>query len=404
LLVLAVGVGAFFVGRATVTTGPGTTNQPGAKTSLSKFNALSVSFDSLDQGWVLGTAPCTGGRSCLTLLETSNRGHTWSKRGLPASLLHNAERKLGGTTAAVYGAASLNVRFANRDDGWIYGTLPGRIPKSGVDFLSYGPTLWSTHDGGATWREQHLSWAAHQPAIFDLEASSRTVYLEFLNPANQVSLASSPVGDDKWGVIPTPTLYLPAGGAQPTGAIVLSGSSGWMVAGNDRGVSASLQLTPSGTWLPWTPPCESVGNSYVVPAASSPSDLVVVCVMGGFASPLSSTAPSGATIGSGWLYFSANGGGTFRAGPELSPKNFFFDGVLASPAPNTVLVSGPGGANDLSASSNGGRTWNVVYKGAPFFMGFTSSRQGVALVQTHAGRNSMIMTVDGGRNWQKVQF
>jgi hypothetical protein len=296
------------------------------------------------------------------------------------------------------------VRFANEHDGWIYGTLPGKVPPGGVSLIQYGPTMWSTHDGGKVWHRIHLNWATHEPSIFDLETSRGTVYAETMSPTFHVTLSSSPVSEDDWRDVPTGTLYLPAGGAQPTGAIVLSGSSGWLVAGNDRGVSASLRLI-NGHWTKWTPPCESVGNSYVVPAAATPRDLVVICQMGGFAYSLSPSAPSGATVGSNWFYFSSDGGRTFHSGPELKPRNVYFNGVLASPAPGEVVLSrGPGGVDKLMVSFNDGRTWKVVYNGAPIFISFTSPAQGAALIQRHYGDNSLIMTFNGGRTWRQIHL
>jgi len=373
-----------------------------AKVSFPRVSPTSVSFDSTTNGWVLGTESC-GTRNCLTLVETSNRGRTWATKSLPAPLLADADRNLAGTAAAIYGAAALNVRFANENDGWIYGTLPGKVPAGGVDLVGYGPILWSTHDGGRTWRRVRLDWTPRDPSIFDLEAGHGMVYAETMNRSFLVTLSSSPVGEDHWRVVPTEKLYLPAGGALPGGSIVLSGSHGWLVAGNDRGVSASLQLTASGTWVTWTPPCESVGNSYAVPAASSPLDLVVVCQMGGFGYSLSSSAPPGATLGSNWLYFSTDGGRSFHSGPELEPRNIYFDGVLASPGPGVVVMRrGPGGVDNLMASFDGGRTWRVVYRGEPTFLSFTSPTQGVALIEHRVGVDSMIMTFDGGRTWRVV--
>jgi hypothetical protein len=125
--------------------------------------------------------------------------------------------------------------------------------------------------------------------------------------------------------------------------------------------------------------------------------------MGGFGYSLSSSAPPGATLGSNWLYFSTDGGRSFHSGPELEPRNIYFDGVLASPGPGVVVMSrGPGGVDNLMASFDGGRTWRVVYRGEPTFLSFTSPTQGVALIEHRVGVDSMIMTFDGGRTWRVV--
>jgi hypothetical protein len=127
--------------------------------------------------------------------------------------------------------------------------------------------------------------------------------------------------------------------------------------------------------------------------------------MGGFAYSLSPSAPPGATLGSNWLYFSSDGGRTFRSGPELKPRNFYFSGVLASPAPGVVVLSrGPGGVDNLMESFNDGRTWRDVYRGNPTSLRFTTRAQGAALVQHSYGDDSLIMTFNGGRTWREVHL
>ena len=66
----------------------------------------------------------------------------------------------------------------------------------------------------------------------------------------------------------TPDLFLPAGGGELVGSFVLQGGSGWLVEGNDRGITGSAELQGMDRWTNWAPPCQSVGNSLTVPAAS----------------------------------------------------------------------------------------------------------------------------------------
>jgi hypothetical protein len=339
---------------------------------------------------------------CLALRETTDAGRSWSSRPLPASLVGAADRKVDGAPADLWGGSEfgLNVRFADPQDGWIYGGL--EVPGS------VGPALWSTHDGGLSWREQptgRLTWS-----IFDLEAAAGRVYLMAEKAEwGGVTVESSPVARDDWHAVLA--LGNNAGGAEPSGTIVLQGRSGWLVEGNDRGTAGSARLDSDGQWAPWAPPCASVGNSFAAPAASGASNLVAVCVMGGFAYGLSKAAPPGAVVGSSWLYFSDNGGMTFEAGPELGPQGYSFGNVLASPAPGAVLLSrayfGNGELNeqDLRASFDGGHHWSVVYRGQLFYLGFTSPAQGVGIVQSSKRTTTtMIMTFDGGHHWAPVTF
>ncbi len=385
---------------ALATTGPPALASPLVPEGTS-FDPESVTFVSLSTGWALGTVPCSPGGPCLALRETTDSGRSWSSRPLPASLVGAADRKVDGAPADLWGGSGfgLNVRFADPRDGWIYGGL--EVPGS------VGPALWSTHNGGLSWRQQpteELTWS-----VFDLEAAAGRVYVmaEKTGWAG-VTVESSPVARDDWHAVLA--LGNNAGGAEPSGTIVLQGRSGWLVEGNDRGTAGSARLDSEGQWAPWTPPCASVGNSFAVPAASGASNLVAVCVMGGFAYGLSKAAPPGAALGSSWLYFSENGGTTFAAGPELGPQGYSFGDVLASPAPGTVLVSrayfGNGDVNeqDLRASFDGGHHWTVVYRGQLFYLGFTSPAQGVGIVQSSKSTTTMIMTFDGGHHWGPVSF
>lgn len=244
--------------------------------------------------------------------------------------------------------------------------------------------------------------------LYDLEAADGTAYLLLANAQAQANVYRTPVAHDDWTRASTPFLPGPAGGAEPSGAIVLAGSTGWLVEGNDRGTDGSARLV-GGHWVAWTPPCAAVGHSFAIPAASSPSELVAMCVMGGFAYPLSPAAPRGAKLGSTWLYLSTDGGQTFHAGPQVAAAgagNAGWGGPLASPTPATIVTSGrtPAGRNDLVATFDGGVHWTAESPGAPLYVGFTSPTQGVAIVQAPSNALSLLMTFDGGHSWSTVSF
>ena len=382
--------------------------------ATSSFSPISVDFSSPQRGWALGTTSCHATTACLSLSQSTNAGRSWSAVPLPQSLLRLADRRLSGAPAVLSGTtngsvgSSLNVRFANADDGWIYGNLPVPTKVNGYPSVTFKPIVWSTHDGGLAWKIQPQSWfysQGSQGTVLDLEATSSTVYLMALNKSFTVTVASSPVGQDSWHASDSIGLLTPAGGGPLSGAIVVSDSHGWLVEGNDRGTTGSARLNISGRWVPWTPPCASVGDSLAVPAASTSSHLIVECVMGGFAYPLSSTAPRGATLGSTWLYTSDNAGRTFSAGPELGRGNVYFGSVLASPKPTTIFITrNISPHQELLASFDGGRHWRPINFGNVSFMHFVNSTEGVALVQASKGPNELIMTFDGGYNWSPVLF
>jgi hypothetical protein len=293
------------------------------------------------------------------------------------------------------------IRFANTEDGWIYGPGAGGSTSA----------IWSTHDGGASWHS--VAMAGFDPAlggVLDLEASGGRAYalLYRLGPVGAyvgpLVLESTPVGRDDWSPVPGPELRLPAGGGNVTGAIVLHGNTGWVVEGNDRGTSGSVRLV-GGHGRAWVPPCANLGRSLAYPAAANAEDLAAVCVLGGFASSLPASAPKGAVLGSAWLYKSADGGAIWSPVAELGPQGEFYGDQLAHPTPASYVVSGIDQDKPiLEASFDGGRRWSVVYKGGLGYLGFTTANQGVAIAYGPGSSTStyLLMTYDGGRTWSEV--
>jgi hypothetical protein len=271
--------------------------------------------------------------------------------------------------------------------------------------------MWATHDGGKVWTAQRLPSATALGQVEDVEAAHGVVDAMVMTGADyRAVIDSSPIGTDAWRKTSVVTLNPPAGGAQPSGAIVLKGANGWAVYGNDRGTSASARLSSTGTWVKWTPPCASVGNSFALPVATSPTDLVALCTMGGFAYGLSKSAPPGATLGSSWLYLSTNAGSSFRAGPELKPVKDFpafsnFSGLLASPRLRVYLVGSDVNQHEgLVASFDGGAHWTTVYSHQVTSLTFVNVNEGLGFVQLASDATAMIMTSDGGRHWSPVTF
>lgn len=372
------------------------------------FNPVSVTFVSLHQGWALGTTSCSSSGQCLALRSTNNSGKTWSVSPLPGELLAMVDRKISGVPQVQPGPGYFGVRFADPRDGWLFG---------GVETSnSFEPFMWATHDAGATWTRQPAlpGMTAGIAPVMDVEAAAGKVYA-LVPGKNSALLDWAPVGRNYWRPVPTGRLSWPAGGAQPTGSIVLQGLNAWVLVGNDRGITGTARLV-GGKWGPMTPPCAGVGDSYTVPAALDGTDLAAVCQMGGFASPMSKVAPPGAEQGSSWLYVSSDAGGHFVARAQLSATLTSTFGVVAYPSPDDLLVAEASTTNKLLASYDGGRHWSSVYDGALFYLGFTSPSQGVGLV-VHPPRpgcavnspcgqqsSSMIMTFDGGHSWEQIDF
>jgi len=409
VLVIVSMVGVFMIGRLSAENGSARNANPHvASKGFSHFKPLSASYATTDYGWALGTATCHLGRECLVLQATVDGGHAWTPVVLPASLIKAAGRTIQNSIAALLAQADgtgLRVYFANRQDGWIYGTLPYHTQPGSVYGMTNQVVIWSTHDGGSHWGEVHLSWINPQGSILDLEASGPTAYLMAWAKGFHVALAKSVVGTDNWQLDAAPSLGVPAGGGAVVGQLLLRGSKGWLIEGNDRGIIGSDQLDGTGHWVTWRPPCSSNDDADGLLAAASGSDLVTVCSIGGYGGYVSPGGPPGAVLASNWLYVSRDGGATFHAVSHLPQPVFFQEEALAYLEPGVIFAGGQGtSGRNLLGSFDGGRQWQKVYAGQALSLTFTSAAQGYSVIQDSKGNGSLIMTFDGGRNWERVPF
>ncbi len=348
------------------------------------FQVASVTFASPDLGWALGTSTCSA-PPCTAILRTSDGGRTWAAIPAPGTPVVQGPAQPGSTP----GVSGL--RFADSLDGW-----------------AYGPDLWATHDGGATWHRVTIPGLSSGAVIVALEASAGSVHAVAYETAAQVAvrIASSPVGSDAWTLSPTRVQI--GAGPVPQSQLVLSGSAGWLVQ-VDRTVVGGARLV-NGAWVAWTPPCAAVMGPAIL-AASGPTELVAACDGGIWGTP-----PSAAQQGE-HLYVSHDGGATFVQTGTAVP----LDGAaaVASPAAGSVLVAGTTAqAAALTGSFDGGQTWQTVLQtGKPgrqaavfTYLGFTTSTQGVALTASGAGTGNgqnvgtLYVTRDGGRTWSAVSF
>jgi hypothetical protein len=326
----------------------------------SSFRALSVTFVSSTQGWVLGSVVCSTGR-CPALAHTLNAGHTWSLLpGPPTSV--NTEP---GSPEVSDGVGA--VRFANSLDGW-----------------AYGPELWATHDGGHTWEQQTVI-GGHGGPVLALETAHGIAHAVLYDLNTHFRIATTPVASDEWRVVHLALLV--GAGPVPEVQIVLSGSTGWVLQ-NDRTVVNGARLL-AGAWVSWRPACLSVIGPAQL-AASDPLHLFAVCDVGLWSTPAGEH-----------LYRSTNGGISFaRRGITLPTYPAF---LAAAASASTIVVAGVRGSSvPLEATFDGGFSWHRVLTlagGDRADLGFTTATQGV-LIDT--GR--LYMTRDGGHTWSRITF
>jgi len=327
------------------------------------FAPVSVTFTSPDDGWVLGTAPCASA-PCTSIVRTTDGGHTWVGIPAPRATL---------TDDAQETATSISeLRFADPLDGW-----------------AFGPGMWATHDGGATWHAVTFPGMSSDAEVSDVEASDGFVQAAVLDDAS-VRILTSPVSSDSWRGAAV-SLQIGAGPV-PQVQIVLQGSVGWLIE-VDRVVVDGARLV-SGQWQAWTPPCASAVGPAVMSAFST-SGLVAACDVGLWSTPAGEH-----------LYDSSDGGASFvETGAAAPARPGTTAGVATPTADSVVLAAG----SDLLRSINAGHSWTTVFSGtgsAWSDLGFTTAAQGVA-IEGAPGTGTptrLLMTFDGGASWAAVSF
>jgi hypothetical protein len=333
------------------------------------FVPASVTFVSLDTGWVLGSAPC-GSTTCVVVLKTLDAGRTWASINPPPTPFMN-------DAIDDYSAVS-EIRFADAMNGW-----------------AFEPGLWATHDGGAHWHQIFLPTTTTAGIIDDVETARGIVHASLLGYGNgDTNIETSAIGTDSWRA--TSIAVTAGAGPEPFGAVVLSGDNGWMVQ-VDRTVIGGARFEGD-RWSTWQPPCESGGGGLYLAAATATS-LAAVCTDGQWAN-----FPQRVVVS-----FSSNAGTSFdlaRTQPDIVDSY-----GAASPMPGEVVIAtqGANGNIELIATDNGGATWEKVF-GTIFYtfesdLGFTSSSQGVAVLSAGGGGDGeLLMTFNSGHTWAPVAF
>jgi hypothetical protein len=351
------------------------------------FTPVSVTWDSLSTGWVLGPAGTAGHCAnpdpdiCTSIARTDDGGQTW--HGLPAPDTVSP----GGRTGVT------GLRFLNASYGW-----------------AFGPELWATGNGGATWHKVDAGGAA----VTDLETSDGRAFALFgdcpadrtLTGCTSYTLMTAVAGSDDWTRVDgvpaglstgasgsasaVITLAGPAGHSPATGYLAapdgtlyagpLDGTA-WHQAGTlpcrpgaaaSDGLPAGLQLTPAG------------------PASSGSVRLGLVCAAASGGGTVAYRSGNG---GTSWTKQSAAGSlGTPRSLTALSDGTLILATTTAAAGPGGIYLLSPGASRWTQATLSGSA-------GDGFsFAGMTSATQGVAIGGGDA--RAVWMTANGGQTWE----
>jgi photosystem II stability/assembly factor-like uncharacterized protein len=318
------------------------------------FQPQSVTFVSADEGWLLGSATCSG-KPCTAIVRTTDGGRTWASIPAPGTTLNVAPE---GAADGVSG-----LRFASSLDGW-----------------AFGPDLWATHDGGATWHKVGLPGATADTGVWALEASAGSVHAAVVGIGSGIALATSATDSDAWAMSTTSVAF--GAGPVPSVQLVLQDTTGWLVE-NDRTVIAGARLV-NGAWKPWNPPCLET-NGPATLAAISATELVVACDEGVWSTPTGVHVLISSDAGSSFAEVARPGAGV---------------AILAATT-GAIVLAGDG----LVASFDRGASWGAVAStgGSVTSLGFTTPTQGAAIQSTDsAGHSQLLMTRDGGHTWSPV--
>jgi len=300
--------------------------------------------------WVLGDYRC-GQNYCNALVRSTDAGKHFGRIDLPP--------------LPQQGSAP-TVVFANPRDGFVY--------------VENATPLYVTRDGGESWHREGPS-----RNVSGFAAAGGFAYIV----SGRHELERSRVGRNAWQRLMLAALH-------PPFSLAARGSDVWFLGPpRHRPDSDTLALSSDHgrTFTPLKGPCLAELGGTLIPAA----DGVVWAV-----------CPSGMMA---WLALSTNGGRSFPTirsvhdpGGIRQPALVNSARIAAASARVAVLSRGAGGA--LLRTSDAGRHWSPVRRTARiqdvFWLAFTTSRVGVAVVQLGPGRTQLWRTTDGGATWHFV--
>ena len=334
----------------------------------SGFAATSVTFVSPQEAFVLGTAPCAQA-PCTSILRTLDRGASW--RGLPAPVV-----TLGNEAADSTGPAVWGIRFANPEDGFVFGN-----------------GLWETSDGGERWTSAASPGGSIRSLeVIDGQVLALTATCTPDNGCGQTeTLVRRPLAGGGWQQVARVT----EPGAIATRAkvaAVIDGSS--VLITTNGGLSTVTEAGPCGA--------AEVPSPAAV-AVTGPDGLALECAGGAAAGSVQKTVYVSDDLGAHWQ----------KAG---SPANGGDPDGLSAGSASQLVVAAFSGGSFLYYSGDGGAKWSTAFfagDGGLGFndLGFTTPTDGVVVYgpvfsdDNAEGRpGQLLLTSNGGASWQKVSY
>lgn len=342
-----------------------------------RFAPSSVTFVSLDTGFVIGQAGTPGQCAnrnptiCTSVAVTNDGGRTW--QGLPAP----------DTGAPDGGTGVSQIRFIDPSTGW-----------------AFGPELWVTRDGGHSWAQVNT----HGMRVTGLETAGGMAYAvfarctgagpDFAATCKRVRLYSSPVGSSAW----TPkTSSLGWNNGYVSAKVVLGQGPGASPQGyfyEPDGMVLTGAATPGAVWQPagQTPaPCQPLGAQQDGQPAGGQ---IAATVNGGLAVACPGTAGGNQET----VSTSADGGQSWQ---QQSTQTVSGTATSLSYSGGVLMMATTGG---IYTSRDRGQSWRQAVQsvsGGFSYVGQTSNTQAVAVPAEPSSHHSVWFTYQAGQSWQR---
>lgn len=338
-----------------------TSTQPAAAPGLTAFDPFSFTAVSLQMWWLLGSIPCDGTQRCPEILRTTDGGDRFEQLAAPDfGWIPN-------------GIMDSGLRFADASHGWLF-----------------GPSLWSSDDGGSTWVQQQVSGT-----VTDVEAADGEAYA-LICPRGAAScptmeLLHAAVSGGSWSVVhlPAPLFGNSELAVQGDAVFVMNGTSDQPA---DQGASLLVSTDGGRTFAVEQSECNPGLGGHVQPAVTGGGVLWESCPTG-----MEAQGKQSDDYGETWH--------------ALATTDEFSNGLsFAAVSASTALVWPVPPSGGLSLTTDGGRSLHTVFEGPAgsdlFWVGYSDPSRAYLLIapNTTPYGGQLWESNDGGATWAQVPF